>query len=228
MVELAYWISQRRFDEYLAAAHYDSEDARVLYEWNVSVSGAFFELICHVEVALRNAVDGILSQLEVASSARVEEARGWWFASATFLRESELVFSRTASRHLVDRTKPASRDRMLASMTFGIWDAMFGRSYEQLFRKHLVHAFPYRNAGFTRAIVKQNVLVLKNLRNRIAHHQPIFDRPLDEYFTQAMDLLRWISPDLADWVQAQSRIPDLLAQRPVGTESMARVDHDSG
>lgn len=214
MDDVARWISQRRFDEYLDATHDDSEAARRLYEWNVSVSGAFFELICHVEVALRNSVDAVLSRLEVATSARVGESAGWWFASATFLKETELVFYRTACRHLSNRANMASRDKVLASMTFGIWDGIFGSAYEQLFRKHLVYVFPHRSAGFTRATVKQNLLALKNLRNRIAHHQPIFDLPLDERFGQAMDVLRWISPDLEEWVRDLCRVPELLERKP--------------
>ena len=223
MTDLTVWISQPRFDEYMVAANHDRESARELYEWNISISAAFFELISHVEIALRNAVDGILEGLEVKDTARVTVRHGWWFASPTFLTDHDLSFHETAKRHLGRKADGASRDKVLASMTFGIWDAVFGPSYEQLFRKHLVYAFPYRGAGFKRESVQKNILALRNLRNRIAHHQAIFDQPLEERFEQAMELLGWIDPDLERWVAEICRVPHVLDTRPESAESIAVI-----
>ncbi len=223
MTDLSRWITQPRIDEYLVAANHEPGAARELYEWNIGVSAAFFELISHVEIALRNAVDRIMQPLEFTETARVRPWAGWWFASGSFLTDHDLAFHTSAVRHLRHNAESASRDKMLASMTFGIWDAIFGPSYEQLFRRHLVHAFPHRPAGFTRDSVQKNVLALRNLRNRIAHHQAIFDLPLEERFEQAMDLLRWIDPDLERWVAGLCRVSDLLDSRPKAADSIAVV-----
>ncbi|TSD46122.1 hypothetical protein FFI94_008065 [Rhodococcus sp. KBS0724] len=69
----------------------------------------------------------------------------------------------------------------------------------------------------------KNVLALKTLRNRVAHHQAIFDLPLEERFEQAMDLLRWIDADLERWVSSLCRVPTLLDVRPKAAESIAVV-----
>ncbi|MDY0985660.1 hypothetical protein SOM10_17300 [Microbacterium sp. CFBP9023] len=223
MTDLTGWITQPRFDEYLVAANHDPKAARELYEWNISVSAAFFELISHVEVALRNAVDAVLRPLEVAESARVSFKHGWWFGSPTFMTEHDLNYYRTAWNHLGTKAERATRDKVFASTTFGIWDAVFGPSYDELFRRHLVYAFPHRSQGFKRKTVQTNVLALRNLRNRIAHHQAIFDLPLEERFEQAMDLLRWIDPNLESWVAGLCRVPQILDHRPDAAESMAVV-----
>ncbi|MFG3620826.1 Abi family protein [Nocardia exalbida] len=224
MPDLTAWVTRRRFDEYLVAANHDPDAARDLYEWNVAISAAFFELISHVEVALRNAIDAVLQRLEVLESARVDLSQGWWFANPAFLTDHDLEFHRTARRHLGARADGATRDKVLSSMTFGLWLSVFGPKYEQLFRKHLVHAFPNRQkVEFRRDTVHRNVLALKNLRNRIAHHQAIFDLPLEERFEQAMDLLRWIDADLERWVTGLCRVPDLLNERPEAAESIAVI-----
>ena len=222
-MDLTGWVTQERFNEYMVAANRDIKAARELYEWNVAISAAFFEVVSHVEVVLRNAIDKILRPLEVTESARTEVRNGWWFASSTFLKDEDLVFYRTAWKHLGDRAKAAARDKVFASMTFGIWDAVFGKPYEQLFRRHLVYAFPHRPQGFERKTVKQSVQALRTLRNRIAHHQAIFDLPLEERFEQAMDLLRWIDPELEAWVYGLSRVPALLDERPNAAESIAVI-----
>jgi hypothetical protein len=80
-----------------------------------------------------------------------------------------------------------------------------------------------KKAEFTRDTVHRNVLALKILRNRIAHHQAIFDLPLEERFEQAMDLLRWIDAGLEQWVTRLCRVPALLDERPPAAESIAVI-----
>jgi hypothetical protein len=99
----------------------------------------------------------VLQPLEVVESARVKTQTGWWFASPTFLRNQDLDFYQAACRHLGNKVESATRDKIFASMTFGIWDAIFGPAYEQLFRSHLVYAFPHRGKGFKRESVQKNV-----------------------------------------------------------------------
>jgi hypothetical protein len=219
----AIWVSRHRFQEYLVSANHDPDVARELYEWNVAVSGAFFELIAHVEVALRNAVDDIMGPLEVPASARIDVRRGWWFASPTFLEDSDLDFYTTARRHLGKKADTAPRDKLLASITFGFWTNLFNPGYEDLFRKHLVYAFPHRPRAFKRSAVQTNVIALRNLRNRIAHHQAIFDLPLQERYEQAMEILAWISPELRAWVDATCRVSSLLDHAPAAAPSTAVI-----
>lgn len=223
MPDLGKWITQPRLEEYLVAANRDENAARELYEWNADVSSAFFELIAYVEVILRNSVDHILQPLEVVESARVLPRNGWWFSSSTFLEDHDLEFYRTAIRRFGSDSHAVGRDKTLATLTFGIWAAVFSKSYEQLFRSHLVYAFPHRDEGFKRETVQQRVLALRNLRNRIAHHQAIFDLPLEERYEQAMDLLRWIDPEVEQWVTNLCRVPSLLDGRPAAAESIVVV-----
>jgi hypothetical protein len=61
------------------------------------------------------------------------------------------------------------------------------------------------------------------LRNRIAHHQAIFDLPLEERFEQAVELLGWIDPELKEWVRGLSRVPALLDERPAAAEPIAVI-----
>lgn len=226
-MDLVNWVTRERFNEYMVAANHDVVAARELYEWNVAVSSAFFEVISQVEVVLRNAVDRILRPLEVPESARLEVGSGWWFANPAFLNEEfELTYYESALRHLggKKKAKSVSRDKVFSSMTFGIWESVFGKSHEQLFRSHLVYAFPNRTRkGFKRDVVYKNVHNLRNLRNRIAHHQAIFDLPLEERFEQAMDLMRWIDPELEQWIRGLSRVPELLDGRPAAAESIAVI-----
>jgi hypothetical protein len=51
------WLGRSRFQRYLKARDNRHLDAVALYEWNAQVSAAFLEILCHVEVLLRNTID---------------------------------------------------------------------------------------------------------------------------------------------------------------------------
>jgi hypothetical protein len=55
-VDAAQHISQPRLDRYIVASQNDLDAALDLYEWNVLASGAFFESLGALEIALRNAM----------------------------------------------------------------------------------------------------------------------------------------------------------------------------
>jgi hypothetical protein len=48
------------------------------------------------------------------------------------------------------------------------------------------------------------------LRNRIAHHEPIHNRPLEMLHDQALMVAEWVCPVTRRWIAARSRVPELL------------------
>jgi hypothetical protein len=51
---------------------------------------------------------------------------------------------------------------------------------------------------------------LQLLRNRIAHHEPIHNRPLRTLHDQALAVADWVCPVTRRWIAARSRVPGLL------------------
>jgi hypothetical protein len=56
--------------------------------------------------------------------------------------------------------------------------------------------------------------VIRRLRNRIAHHEPIFTRDLPTGLRQMLDLINLRSPDTAHWVRALEDATTVLSQKP--------------
>ena len=107
--------------------------------------------------------------------------------------------------------------QFIASMSLGFWVRLVSRGgytyggrkadYERtLWRPALFKAFP----GRPRRAVQQRLNHLRQLRNRIAHHEPIFDRDLREDYENLLEALGWISPDVRAWIEAHSLLPDAL------------------
>ncbi|WP_201272636.1 MULTISPECIES: hypothetical protein [Sinorhizobium] len=55
---------------------------------------------------------------------------------------------------------------------------------------------------------------LRTFRNRIAHHEPIFDRHLAADYASLQQVAGWISTETQFWINHYSRVPALLAQSP--------------
>ena len=79
-----------------------------------------------------------------------------------------------------------------------------------LWRPALRRACPHR-AVLTRIAAYQPLNALRKLRNRIAHHEPIFARQLVEDHGRILEVTGWISPVARMWVGRRSRVPVWLA-----------------
>ena len=51
---------------------------------------------------------------------------------------------------------------------------------------------------------------LRTLRNRIAHHEPIFARDLARDHERILEVAEWISPATTAWIEHHSRVPEVL------------------
>jgi hypothetical protein len=106
---------------------------------------------------------------------------------------------------------------IVAALPLGFWVSLFsaGRSanYETtLWRPALRHSIPgYKGP---RAELHFRLDALRLLRNRVAHHEPIFRRHLAADHASVLGLLADISPGFASWVAGFDEIPAILAQRP--------------
>ena len=109
----------------------------------------------------------------------------------------------------------------MAALSFGFWVSLLGSggrmdpdgrraNYEMtLWRPALRRAFPHRTP-LTRKQAHRPLNALRKLRNRIAHHEPIFARPLLEDHQRILEVTGWISPGVQAWVKHHSRVPIVL------------------
>ena len=110
----------------------------------------------------------------------------------------------------------------MSGLSFGFWVSLLGEGgcldaggdsradFEAtLWRPALRRAFPHRTALSRRQAYKP-LNNLRKLRNRIAHHEPIFERRLLDDHQRILDVTGWISPAARTWIERHSRVPRLL------------------
>ena len=204
--------SPERMGTYLRAAREDRKQAVRLYTWNTAMCAAFYGPLQALEIAMRNAM-----HRELAACYGEE----WYDKPAAGLdrgARERIANARMAAQRARRTVTPP---RVVATLPFGFWVALLsagGRieragpkaDYEKtLWRPALRNAFPHR-APLTRRQAHEPLDVLRALRNRIAHHEPVFARPLREDHDRILEVTGWISVDVRAWIQWHSRVPRLL------------------
>lgn len=217
LAELGSSLSPERLSTYLrAVSDGDTEQGVRLYVWNIALSSAFYGVLQGLEVALRNAMHKRLS---------VAYGRAWYENRRVGLDDGCMERVQSVKKGLVrsdgKRVPPA---QMVAGLSFGFWVALLGKggwnsewnrkaNYEMsLWRPALRHAFPHRrimNRKQAHAALDQ----LRILRNRIAHHEPIFNRDLRDDYRQILEVTGWISPTTSEWLDRHSRVQAILDAR---------------
>jgi hypothetical protein len=120
-------LSAERLAPYRAAVSGDAGRAVALYEWNAEVGAAFWAVLGHVEVLVRNSIHERLSEW---SAAEVGEAR-WYLDPARLLTDQarlDIAGARSRSRRDGRAETPG---RVVAEFTLGFWRFLLASRYER-------------------------------------------------------------------------------------------------
>ena len=233
-------ISAERFATFRQAEP-DPDTAVALYTWNAQAAGAFAELLHHVEVLTRNAMHDQLTALHAQAPGRPTH-KAWfdepnWAKHHWFDKHAKKEITKATRRagHRPDNPRPA---KVIAALNFGFWRYLTSPRYEQSFWvPALDHAFntPGANPQERRRAVEDRLIVLHKLRNRISHCEPIIhpirntprgqpetSKTLDQIYTYANDLVSYVSPTAARWLEYQTRdLAQLLHNRPTSSAGLS-------
>lgn len=190
-------------DRYLALAH---------YHWNLRLSEALYPVLHLNEVVFRNVMHQALSD-EFATPA--------WF-EGLWLDDRE---KRSITKVLTDLRKRGihrpDADKVIAELTFGFWCSLCDTRYEhkqvlwpRLFNHAFLQKLPRRQRQ--RKVLSSAVNRLRQLRNRVFHHEPVWHwKDLSKRHTDAIELLRWFNPEAARMLQHTDRFNEIYQQGPV-------------
>ena len=230
---LAELVSPARFAKYQAAAAGDTERAARLYMWNSQLAAAYWPAIALVEVAVRNAIDA-----QLCTHIGVDRDHGWHHNALSdrprihlTTRESEKVkksiefFDRKNNADAAtDRTEPTGGD-VVSGISLGFWVALCGEGiprgadrrydyFQRLWRPFLHQAFPeYPGPGKDRpGPIRGALREFEMLRNRIAHHEPIYMLNHPHHRDTIITIAGWLNTDLAQYLRQTELISDVVSQ----------------
>ncbi|MBG0831655.1 Abi family protein [Planomonospora sp. ID67723] len=201
-------MSPERLGRYRTAVGGDLRQAIALYEWNATISATFWSTLGHLEVLIRNAMH---QQLTAWSTASYAQPRWYLDPGRVFSDQTRREIAKARGRATLNGRRPETIGHVVAELSFGFWRYLLISSYDRSLWPHLRHAWPSRQL---RRDVYDPLAQLHDLRNRIAHHEPIYERPLKELHAATLDVAGWTCPDTAAWIRSRCAVLDVLARRP--------------
>lgn len=199
-------MSPERMRSYIKKANGDRAKAFELLVWNTSLSSALYEPLQVLEIAMRNAMNRELC---------AKYGPNWYENSPVlFLQDQQDRLSKAMKDF--DKSRPVVASDVVANVSFGFWtDILHFKMYDELWNKCLNKAFPNRPKGTTRSTIAPIAKDLKDLRNRIAHHDAILSKNLSKDYDEIVKIIGWICPTTSDWTRQHSQFPAVWANRPL-------------
>ena len=207
-------LSEPRFATYLQQCGNDRSEALLLYKWNLELSSAFVIPLHLLEVSLRNAVVECVEAVHTSN----------WPWNEGFIRRlpnPRRGYSPARDLQNIARNmQNPTMGKVVAELKLVFWEKMFTSRHDtELWDMHIKRVFPNTPASSTpsetRQIIHDNVQDIRNLRNRIAHHEPIFSRNNKDDYDKIYKLIAWRNTVTADWMQGIQTVTKLIANRPM-------------
>jgi hypothetical protein len=192
----------------------------VTYLHNMALCEALYISLGFLEVALRNSLHGSLTALHGSAS---------WYTLPGVLEDDQQRDVRRVSNRIRGERKQVTPDRVVSELNFGFWVALLSTPYDARFwrpqkARYLKSSFPHvpRNRR-QRPIIYKRYNELRGLRNRVFHHETIWNRAtLSRDYSNLYEALEWISPDMAAISRLVDRFPDVSANGRSVVESMLK------
>ncbi|WP_369326155.1 hypothetical protein AB6N01_16040 [Alcaligenes nematophilus] len=192
----------------------DDASALDLYIWNAQISGALLAPLHICEVVIRNAIADALAWRYGANWP-------WSSAFETSLPSPPVGYN--ARRDLFDARQKApavgQTGKVIAELKFVFWQRLFTSRHDQrLWSPRLTAILPGLDSTKNHQQLRQELYndldVLRILRNRIAHHEPILSRNLQDDFSRITRVIRYRSDETANWMLHHQQVTHLLHERP--------------
>ena len=198
-------ISPPRLGRYLAAENGNRRRALALYRWNAQVSAAFMFPLHICEVSTRN---GIVDAIERVYGPS-------WHVAGSF--ERSLPSGQQGELRRARYGMP-SAGKVVAELKFSFWAAILTRRHDgRLWTPSIRTDFPHfgqQPPATCRAQLHTALEDVRKLRNRIAHHEPIFGRDLAAEYARIRQVIAWRSNETANWMDREQGVTALLPAKP--------------
>lgn len=202
-------ISLARLRRYQSATGDDLETA-VNYLWNMALSESLYCCLNAVEIALRNGLHDTLTA-HFGTPA--------WYDQKGLLERKQVEDVIAVKKRVRRDGESVTPDRVVSELNFGFWVTILSRNYNARLWQgqnpaQLRHAFPRTpKRQRQRQPIHQHFNAIRELRNRVFHHEPLFDdQNLRWRHSEVYQGLGWINPKLLAWIKVVDRFPHVYSR----------------
>jgi hypothetical protein len=195
-----------RVNRYLLACEGNTRKAMTLYRKNLMLSQELFTVISCFEVALRNAIDAIVS-----SSLGSDWLKNAAATNGVFDTPKCKLTKNNINDALYRLNHNYNHNKLVAELGFGFWRFMFAQNQFNATGRILLKVFPSRpkstsSMQYNNTYIFNQLAQINNIRNRMAHHEPICFLPgqaikgtiyARQHYNLILELFQWMQIDEA-------------------------------
>ena len=165
-------MSPIRMNRYLAACNGNTRKAMTLYRKNLLITQELFTVISCFEVALRNAID---------ENIKRSIGNDWLKDSASLggiFDNPKCRLTKKSINEAIIKLNTYSHHKLVAELGFGFWRFMFAQNQFNATGRILLGIFPLKpksssHIQYNNIYIFNQLALLNEIRNRMAHHEPI-------------------------------------------------------
>lgn len=169
-------------------------EVATLYFHNLHLAQSLYTSIHIFELALRNNIHDALKS---------ETGHDDWYDIPGLLQAQQLNQLTDAKTKITNAGRVLSPDQIVSELSMGFWVGLFNSAYEHAlwrrYSKALQRAFPRcPKYDRTRGNLSSKLNPIRDLRNRVFHHEPIYFQPnLQQVHMSIGIITKWLNPNIA-------------------------------
>jgi hypothetical protein len=191
------------------------------YMFNAKISEIFYFLLQNLEVTLRNAIYDSYTHGGFAKNFFYIREQN---TKKTYNREYHSYacwkMIGTVKYHLIRDGVVPTDGKIVSELNFGFWTTLLEENHYKtlMWRRIFKHVFPHYPHGHSVDAdvdtVSIKVNAIRQLRNRIFHYEPIFNRPnLKQDRDNILEVIGWISPEMQRMSEIYDEFNDLIRKK---------------
>ena len=158
-------LSVPRIGKYRTACKGDKSKAMILYRYNIKLCQKFYGILGVLEIILRNAINEHFKTQLQDNNWLITQAQVGFLVNC-----QDVIFK---EKDKLKNSQKYTHDKLVASLSFGVWTFMFSRNCYKNSGKTLLKIFPNKTPGLNQRNIYSDLDKLRTFRNRIAHHEPL-------------------------------------------------------
>ncbi len=199
-------VERMRIYEFVNGKTLNLDQAIELYTWNAQISSAFLHPIHICEVVTRNGVNRALSERFCQD----------WLWDNSFLRSLPQNIRKPIQKDLPSKIPI---HQAIPEINFYFWEHMFTTRYNSLwknsFNKHFPNCPKNLSESDCQKLMHTSLEKTRALRNKVAHHEPVFSRQLHDDLENIFNIVSWRCKSTETWLRKTELVSDLLKNKPI-------------
>ena len=205
-------LSKSRITRYMNECNGDFTSAMRLYHWNSKISESLYIPLQMWEVSLRNRLNGFLIWKYNQKWPYNERLRRN-LTRNDYRRLTESIERQSQERRLSPNNVPV--DPIVADLSAGFWVSLLSTSYDVPFvwRYNIQRLFP-NEPRIERRDASNLCGSLLDIRNRIAHHEPVYHFDLANNWQNLTRILCALCVGGSSYIEANNSFQETFDARP--------------